>query len=112
MLVPSGSSTLPESSSASGAPIPSTNSPSLAGSFIPKPPKLAKSSATQNLPPLTLNQRIISSLSCACLTQFCSPVPQWRELAPWAYYEDGARSVPDPRVGDAVHQGSPQRYGT
>ena len=36
-LVPSSSSTLPESSSAVGALDPSTKSPSVAGCFIPKP---------------------------------------------------------------------------
>src|SRR5215208_4815323 len=75
--------------------------------FHSQTPKLAKSSATQNLPLFALNRRIISSRSCAWHN--CSPAPQRLELAPWAYYAEGARLVPDPRVGDAAPQGPPQR---
>ena len=38
-------------------------------------------------------------------------MPQRRELAPWTYYEDGTRGVPDPRVGDTAHQGHPHGGG-
>src|SRR5215208_1985103 len=48
--------------------------------FHSQTPKLAKPSATQNVPLFTLNQRIISSLSCACHN--CSP-SAWPYVAPY-----------------------------
>src|SRR3712207_3755868 len=49
--------------------------------FHSQTPKLAKSSATQNLPLFTLNQRIISSLPEALRA------PAWIDLGGWGPHE-------------------------